>query len=375
MTQRLYFRNSITSKKLENIRHPQSRTHQEDALSSSQVSYITTKDDPLVGRKVCFSWTDLEGRKKLVYGVVSECKKNEQTGEAVSFKVIYNSKSRELVNEINNGSVSVVPAESQMLPAALVRGGCVRYDQELGPERQGSQLGHFWNWITPDMRHEDFVEMDGVCQPRLTLVVRGYRLELNVRESSIAGAGNGVYVSCTPLFDEDGSDSEPLVLKAGELVDLGLYGPFRVQDKKIKAVFKAKNFIFSHICEEWAFESGDSQYQVDITDDITGDIHSEAKKRIFAYVNESDLDEHVCIHAEHDAEGSVHYLLGHSQQSQGSLVIPSNGVPMEVFVSYGDEYELVRLRKGYSFLDDGAEKDRLLQEIANEDIDDMRCDL
>ena len=129
----------------------------------------------------------------------------------------------------------------------------------------------------------------------------------------------------------------------------------------------------SHFCEEWAFESGDSQYQVDITDDITGDIHSEAKKRIFAYVNESNVDGAVCIRAEHDAEGSVHYLLGHSHQSQGSLVIPSNGVPMEVFVNYGAGYEAVRVRKGYSFLSDGSDKKlSLMKAIKLADVADVK---
>jgi hypothetical protein len=345
------------------------------AFSSSEVSYITTKDDPLVGRNVCFSWTDLEGRNKILYGVVSDCKKNEQTGEAVSFKVMYSSEFRKGVNLINNGSVSVIPAESQMLPAPLVRGGCIRFDRQTSPERQdGSQsiLGHHWNWISPDMRYEDSVELDSVCQPRLTIAVRGYSLELNVRESSIAGAGNGVYVSCKPVCGgENGSNTQPLVLKAGELVDLGVYGPFRLEDKKKKAVFLAKNYIHAHKCEEWAFDFGDSQFEVDITDDVTGDVHEEAKKRIFAYVNESNVDGSVCIHAEHDAEGSVHYLLGHSHLSQGDFVLPSNGSPVEVFAHYSDGYELIRVRKGYSFLPDGEEKDDLLQEIANEDIDEL----
>jgi hypothetical protein len=348
---------------------------QEAAFSSSQATYITTKDDPLVGRNVCFSWIDLEGRNKILYGVVSDCMKDEQTGEAVKFKVMYSSEFRKDVNLINNGSASVIPAESQMLTAPLVRGGCIRYDRQTSPERQDDSqiLGHHWNWISPDMRYEDFVEESGsVCQPRLTIAVRGYRLELTVRESSIAGAGNGVYVSCTPVCGgETGSNTQPLVLKAGQLVDLGVYGPFRLEDKKKEAVFFAKNYIHAHKCEEWAFEFGDSQFQVDITDDVTGDIHEEAKNRIFAYVNESNVDGSECIHAEHDAEGSVHYLLGHSDPSQGDFVLPSNGSPVEVFVHYLDGYEKVRVRKGYSFLPDGEEKDGILEEIANEDIDEV----
>ena len=216
-----------------------------DGLSAGQ-RIITTTDHFLVGKSFSFSWTDLQGRKKILYGRVVECQKNEQNGEVRSFKVVYSERSRDLINGINNGGASVVP-DSQMLPFPMVLGGCLSYEQQNGGTTNESsllddagRLIHFWNWITPDMRYEDFVEMNSVRMPRLTLVVRGYRLELNVRESSIAGAGNGVYVSCTPLFDENGSGSEPLVLKAGELVDLGLYGPFRLEDKKLEPVFFVK---------------------------------------------------------------------------------------------------------------------------------------
>jgi hypothetical protein len=44
---------------------------------------------------------------------------------------------------------------------------------------------------------------------------------------------------------------------------------------------------------------------------------------------------------------------------------------VEVFVHYLDGYEKVRVRKGYSFLPDGEEKDGILEEIANEDIDEV----
>lgn len=176
---------------------------QTEALSSSHVtSYITTKDHPLIGRKFCFGWTDLDNRNKMVHGVVSECKKNEQTEEAHSFRVTYDEQSRDLINLINNGAASLVP-DSQMLPAALVRGGCIRFDQQFNsnPRFVDTQLGFKWNWITPDMRHEDFVEnSDGIRMPRLTLIVRGYRLELNVGDSNIPGAGKGVFLSCRPLL-------------------------------------------------------------------------------------------------------------------------------------------------------------------------------
>ncbi len=343
-------------------------------------SIITTKDHFLVGKPFSFTWTDFLGRKKVLYGHVSECQKKEQNGEVQSFKVVYSEQCRAFINEINNGGAFVVP-DSQMLPFAMVLGGCLNYEQQNGRMMQenslledAGRLLHYYNWIIPDMRHEDFEEIDSIRVPRLTLVVREYRLELDVRESSIVGAGYGVYVSCTRLFGgENCSRSKPVILKAGELVDMGVYGPFRLEDKKPESVFFVKNFIHSRTCEEWAFDYGESQFQVDITDDVSGDIHAEAKKRIFAYMNESNVDGSVCIRAEHDPEGSVHYLLGHSHQSQGDFVLPSNGTPVEVFVNYGEGYESVRVRKGYSFLPDGSvKKQSLTKSIQLADATDVK---
>jgi hypothetical protein len=160
----------------------------------------------------------------------------------------------------------------------------------------------------------------------------------------------------------------PFKLEAGELVDLGVYGPFRPSDMKRRAVFFVKNFIHSHKCEEWAF-GGESDNQVDITDDVTGDIHDQAKGHILAYVNENNDDDHVCVQAIHDAQGSVHYLLGHEHQCQGSFIMPSDNMEIEIFVNYSDGYEKVRVRKGYSFLPNGKKKNELLEELANDDVE------
>ena len=266
-----------------------------------------------------------------------------------------------------------------MLPLPLILGGCISLEQQVGGTRESvlmKQLRNqyeYLNWIVPEMRYEESAENgDGIRLPRLSLIVRGYRLVFYVKQSSIPNAGYGVFLKCKPLTKgPDGRPMGPFVLEAGNLVDMGIYGPFRLQDKKLQAVFFAKNFIFSHFCEEWVHQAGDSRYQLDITDDRTGEIHDEAKKHILAYVNESSVLDRVCIRAEHDAEDNVHYLLGHEHQSQGSFTVPSDGSEIEVFAHYLDGYEKVRIRKGYSFLPDGEEKNRLLEEIASEDVDDI----
>jgi hypothetical protein len=51
--------------------------------------------------------------------------------------------------------------------------------------------------------------------------------------------------------------------------------------------------------------------------------------------------------------------------------VPSDGSEIELFAHYLDGYEKVRIRKGYSFLPYGEERNRLLEEIANDDVDDI----
>lgn len=330
-------------------------------------------DHFLVGRKLCFSWTDMKNQKKLVYGKVVECEEREETQEVVSFRVVYDLPSRALVNSMGNECAAHVP-ESQLLSPPLVIGGCIQFEKQLNTANQEALLQqvcfrmHKWNWITPDLRHEDLVEHDdGTRLPRLTIAVRGFQLELKVKQSLIPNAGNGVFLSCTRLMIDDG---QPLELKPGELLDLGVYAPLCLADKKLEAVFFIKNFIHARKCEEWVFDAADSRYQLDITDDVTGDIHSEAKKHIHTYVNECNDDEKVCIEAQHDPEGCVHYLLGHAHESQGDFVLPSDGTEVEVFVNYGDNYERVRLRNGYSFLPD--QQDESLKTIEQEDVTDVK---
>jgi hypothetical protein len=328
-------------------------------------------DYSLPGRGVRFEWTDLSGHKKVVYGEVAQCEVNENGEVPVDrFKVIF--------SPLSSHGVAAL-TEPRVLSLPLILGGCISLEQQIGGKYDSALMKQlrnqyeYLNWIVPEMRHEEsVVNGDGIRLPRLTLIVRGFRLMFHVKPSSIPNAGYGVFLKCIPMTKgPDGRPMGPFMLEAGNMVDMGVYGPFRLQDKKLQAVFFAKNFIFFHECEEWVHQAGDSRYQLDITDDRTGEIHEEAKNRILAYVNESSALGRVCIRAEHDAEDNVHYLLGHEHQSQGSFTVPSDGSEIELFAHYLDGYEKVRIRKGYSFLPYGEEKNRLLEEIANDDVDDI----
>ena len=334
----------------------------------------TTTDHFLIGRKFYLAWTDLKGQSKMVYGEVTQCEKNVGNGKVIRFKVTYSSKSRQALDAIGNGCGLVLP-ESQMLPPALVVGGCVQFEREMraasGRPRLTSSfsLPFYWSWITPLRRHEELVDIGGGKRlPRLTLLLQGFRLMLNVKPSTIPNAGYGVFLSCTSLMD---GEPECFELKKGELIDLGIYGPFHIEDQKLEAVFFVKNFVHSHKCDAWSFDAGDKRYQLDITDDYSGDLHATAMSHVLAYVNESDADRSITIKAEHDPEGSVHYLLGHANQSQGSFVVPPDGSELELFVNYGSDYENVRIRKGYSFVS-RKEQARIKNHLLHEDADDLR---
>ena len=79
------------------------------------------------------------------------------------------------------------------------------------------------------------------------------------------------------------------------LVALGRYGPFRKQDRKTKAEFDVKSFIFDHEPGVWSFGVHEQLFPgqeqiVDITDDVTGDTHQLAQHGLAMHVNEVGHD-------------------------------------------------------------------------------------
>jgi len=342
--------------------------------ASSTDEIRTTTENFLVGRKLCFAWTNLKGQRKVVHGVVAECDLIYRTKEVVSYKVVYDKESRALVNAVMNGCGSVVP-ESQRLSPSLVVGGCVRYEEQTSrsrcPLKDCSELPFYSTWIDPDLRSEELVaSVDATHFPRLTVVVRGFQLVLSVNPD----AKKGVFLSCRPVVDSTIDDSydkqESFLLNAGDLVDLGVASPLRLEDKLPKAAFSIKNFIQSCKCEEWSHVQQDSGDILDITD-FTGDLHEFAKGTIFPYVKERNDGDCINVHREYDAEGSVHYLLGHASESQGPLIVPCDGSEVEVFVNQSEECKKVRRRKGCSIPTEG-EGQEIFEDHINEDVANLK---
>mmetsp|Transcript_22473 Transcript_22473/g.34470 ORF Transcript_22473/g.34470 Transcript_22473/m.34470 type:complete len:256 (-) Transcript_22473:70-837(-) len=145
---------------------------------------------------------------------------------------------------------------------------------------------------------------------------------------------------------------------------LGIYAPLRKDDAQHSAVYCLKNFIFNERPEEYAFDSLENEIMFDITDDSTGKPHGHARARIPMYINE-DLKKST-VHPEFDLAGNLHYLFGSSfsksgrdQYSQPDLADLNSrlksGESIELFVNYGEWYEPIRIRKGYSLFSNRKE--------------------
>lgn len=306
----------------------------------------------LVGESIRQEWTDVEGRNKVVYGTVTGCGVDDLHGEDVVATVGYSEESRLAAS-------SSIP-EARKIPVALAVGGHESYVKQLNPYCETESRQPCWTWFTPEWRREVLCEAGcGVRLPRLTLGFRGFHLTFTVKESSIPGAGYGVFVKATPL-----AKTNSFELKAGEFLDLGVYAPFRTEDRKKECVHFVKNYIHSFKCEEFCFNTDDKKFDFDITDDMTGEPHELARRHIPSYVNECKAAEIPTVQAQFDPEGKLHYLLGVIDGEKLSL--PADGTEEELFVYYGPLYESVRLRKGYSELPDET-KALKIEELKKDD--------
>ena len=354
-------------------------------------SYQSDPSHFLVGKGFCQEWTNVRGQKRVIFGTITRCMKEIEDDGGVKFVIAYSNESRLLVNSISNGFSRGIPLAEE-IPSALAWGGCVSFERKHHVRRgPGSVVKNInrsvgcESWLTPDIREEAIMQSNGKNLPKLTMTFRGFKLVFAVKESSIPGAGLGVFCSCTSLLDNTSSsandiDGESFDLKPGELLDLGVYAPLRCEDKKHRCVFHLKNFVHSMECEEWCFNSTEADYQYDITNDTTRGVHEIAKRHLLTYVNECNSNECPSVYARLDPEGSVHYLLGVAyhgvwedfQHGMEQFNLRS-GNEVEIFVNYGEGYEDVRIRKGYSTLPEEIKSKRLFQISNNQEtyLDDI----
>ena len=277
-------------------------------------SYDVNPHHFLVGRGYCCEWTDVKGHNRLIFGKISKCFK---TRGLPKFLVEYSDKSRSLLNSMSNSAYGRPIPVTEEIDCDNAWGGCVNFERNMklnrGPGSVIKSLDRTMacrTVIVPDVRAERIVDYNGDKVPELTLLVRGYKLVFSVKTSTIPKAGYGVFVTCTSLLPtiaggrQGGTCSDVFRLMAGELLDLGIYAPFKKSDTKHACVFNCKTYCFSMKTENYSFNCPDVDYTYDISDDKTGEPHDVARQHIPMYFNETTTDAET-VHAEHDPEGSV----------------------------------------------------------------------
>ncbi len=305
----------------------------------------------LVNKRYYREWISRDGRTKAIYGKIESCARGGDDKGKITFNVILDLSVGKwfafgVRNEAPNARMCNVE-ESDAWAGYLAYTAQSKGKQFLGPNVCLPKKNTFYrHYILPTMIH--------ACpqQRIIDLVVKGHHLQLKAKESKVPNGGLGLFITATPLATIFSLCNQvALVFEEGELVDLGVYGPLRTEDLKPNHVLIVKEFVHNWKAEAWSFGSnGKDNLVFDITDDDTGNLSKMAESNILVFTNETDGNETPSVFAKEDPEGAMHYYLGHSYLGQGCLVIPNDGTEVELKVDYGEKYESVRVRKGYSRL-------------------------
>mmetsp|Transcript_32065 Transcript_32065/g.78101 ORF Transcript_32065/g.78101 Transcript_32065/m.78101 type:complete len:819 (-) Transcript_32065:233-2689(-) len=145
---------------------------------------------------------------------------------------------------------------------------------------------------------------------------------------------------------------------ADKMIDLGSYGPLLSSDRKTESQYSLKNFIFSNKPEEYGFgvdgpmvtllpyyikdEPVSEDQVLDITDDLTGLPHAEARKKIYMYINE-------CGHSKQYGQNTESRPSkdGHSINYSFITRSMTKNEQVELLVDWTETYETIRERRGY----------------------------
>jgi len=197
--------------------------------------------------------------------------------------------------------------------------------------------------------------------------LRLFHFKLEARPSTIPHAGLGLFLSCEPFKFKASPSPTHFSLKAVELVDLGVYAPFRIQDFRTPFSLFVKNYVYGGECEVWNLDTERAIALVgltscfDITADETGNPHPVAKATSIVYANESS-GKSSSLFACFDPEGAIHNYLGHTHEADGPLVIKADGSWVELLIDFNSHHELVKIHKRYCCLRRDNEQYRLLKD-------------
>jgi len=318
----------------------------------------------LVGRSYYMEWIDAVGRRREIYGSISDCWDSLLEGDdKLTFTVRYDEKMRAWAQRMSVTKLAV--PDSRLMSEELAWAGHVAWSEKVMGVDSAVQVvapRFLLKWIVPGSRFKEFRRDQSL--PCIRMVVSGYELCLRAQPSKIKNAGLGLFVKITNRSLPSAPGSSVFELPAGHLIDIGVYAPFTDDECKIEEVVVMKNFILNDFAEGYSFakEPGDRQDfdLFDVSRDNEGALVKAAAENLLAFANETDGKLEVpSLVCKYDAEGAIHYCIGHDDKDLGPLRIPFEK-DFELKIDYAESYEKVRVRKGYARVA-GAKKKALLE--------------
>lgn len=310
---------------------------------------VPVSQHPLIGGLFWKEWIRVDGSLACLTGRVTKVVKDMMDGGEEKFTVVYEDQTRGPINKSSRGKLHV--PTSWDFDSDEAWDGCLntsQYGSDPPSKRLASKAPFHTKWIVPRTYRREMVPAEepvipGFGQlPCVEITHRGYLLRFTVKKSTIENAGFGVFLSIRPLI-KSVQIPEEFILPAGELLDFGVYAPYRTEDCRSDHEFMIKSIIHSYKNENYAFPSRDADSYLDITDNMTGELHLVARKHVPSFLNEINDPNHdtPSVHAKIDPEGSLHYLLGHTHVADGDFCFVADGQEEEIFIDYGESYELV----------------------------------
>ena len=280
---------------------------------------------PLISNGYVHEYSTLKGTV-ILSGTISKCWKHF-IHRALSFVVKFDKLLSDDDNMASTGASNLFLIE-EVVSEPMAWGGyrkfCLR---QRSLSKSPFVIPYYVNWIIPTKRYT--VDSCRRRLPCLKLEFRDCLLQFEAKPSNIKGAGIGLFVKAV--------NGQGLTLQPGQMLDLGIYAPLRIEDIKSKHISMMKNLIYDWRIETWSFATKTKDIEAcvyDPTDDFTGTRHCAAERNMISYVNETCRSDEVAnVSAQHDPEGNVHYLLGHWEESEGLFTISSDGSPLELMVN------------------------------------------
>jgi hypothetical protein len=356
------------------------RSEQREEISSVQRRLVASNDrkpkliideENLILKPVYHAWLDLNGNRKHAYGIITRCFRRSTDA---FYSANFYSSSDVMFVELQKGKDGIDKSAVDKKDVSYVE-YCALVANFMSlafKERSGISKNNF-RWIIPTSYIRGSIYFRKNKVPCIFLqVTDDIRLVLAGSDSEIENAGHGLFIYCEATRVSENYDCSILpefTLEAGNVVDLGVYGPLIDGHRKPHHIMRIKNFIHNWKCEAWSYDASAQDkarglHFIDITDDITGEPCMQVSP--IGLANDTVGNGHPTISAMIDPDGRMHYYLGHENESHGPLHIPNKNNPLELKMDYGSSYERVRYREGYSRLNKYQQK-RIQRDVESDD--------